>query len=133
MSFVTLISLTTGILFFLVGAWPVLGFCGLDILAVYGAFKWSYRSGRLVETVRMTEKDLEIQRIHPGGRWEKWNFQPYWVRMTIDKSREDDPRIGLSERGISVRLGAFLSGDERLEFAEALNNAIHQARAIGVA
>ena len=133
MGFITFVSIGTGLAFYLIGAWPILGFYGLDVLAIYIAFKWSYRSGRLYETVRLTAKDLEIQRIHPGGRWETWNFQPYWVRMNIDQSREDDPKVGLTERGVSVALGAFLSKDERLDFARALQGAILRAKLAGAA
>ena len=37
------ISLVTGTTFLLAGAWPVFGFCGLDVLLLYWALKLSYR------------------------------------------------------------------------------------------
>ena len=40
-----------GLGFYLIGAWPVVGFLGLEIFIVWYAFKWNYRSGQLVETV----------------------------------------------------------------------------------
>jgi uncharacterized membrane protein len=45
------ISFITGVLFLAAGAWPVLGFFGLDVLLVYIAFRLNYRSGRLYETL----------------------------------------------------------------------------------
>ena len=38
------ISFTTGIMFLLAGAWPVFGFFGLDVIAVYIAFRANYRA-----------------------------------------------------------------------------------------
>jgi uncharacterized membrane protein len=48
------VSFVAGILFLVAGAWPVLGFFGLDVLLVYVAFRLNYRSGRLYETVNLT-------------------------------------------------------------------------------
>ena len=126
MIFVSLVSFGTGAAYALSGAWPVLGFYGLDVLAIWAAFKWSYRSGRLFETVRLTPASLEVRRVHPSGRWEHWRFQPYWVRLSVESG--DDPRINLAERSVSVDLGAFMSAHERLDFARALQCALTIAR-----
>ena len=126
MIFVSLVSLGVGIAYARIGAWPVLGFYGLDILAIYGAFKWSYRSGRMYETVRLSADRLDVRRVHPGGKWEEWTFQPYWVRLRVDG--EDSPSINLAERAVSVDLGAFMSVPERLDFARALERALQTAR-----
>ena len=43
----------------LTGAWPVMGFFGLDVLLVYVAFKLNYRSGRLYETVELDAGNVQ--------------------------------------------------------------------------
>ena len=43
------ISFAMGIMFLLLGAWPVFGFLGLDVLLVYWAFRSSYRSAKAYE------------------------------------------------------------------------------------
>ena len=58
MGCVAAVSFAAGLLFFLAGAWPVVGFLGLDVLLIYGAFKLSYRSARLMETIALTEEEL---------------------------------------------------------------------------
>ncbi|MGI9388105.1 MAG: DUF2244 domain-containing protein, partial [Methyloligellaceae bacterium] len=77
------VSFAAGIAFFLQGAWPVVGFLGLDVALIYWAFKASYRSGRLHEIVRLTDEVLEIHRISPSGRVEVWRYQPYWVQVDM--------------------------------------------------
>ncbi|HEU4987209.1 MAG TPA: DUF2244 domain-containing protein, partial [Rhizobiaceae bacterium] len=41
--------IVTGAFFLSVGAWPVFGFLGLDVLAIYVAFRLNYRAGRVRE------------------------------------------------------------------------------------
>jgi len=77
------ISFATGIAFLLIGAWPVLGFFGLDVALVYIAFKLNYRSGRLYETVELTPAKLTWTRVHPSGRREQFDCNPYWARVNL--------------------------------------------------
>ena len=62
------VSFGTGMLFLLSGAWPVLCFCGLDVLLVYIAFKLNYRAARLHETVRLTPEALVVRRVQPSPK-----------------------------------------------------------------
>ena len=39
------VSFAAGIAFLLMGAWPVFGFFGLDVLLIYLAFRANYRAG----------------------------------------------------------------------------------------
>src|SRR6202167_1788489 len=48
------LSFISGVAFVLMGAWPVCGFFGLDVLLVYVAFRANYRSGRAYEEVTVT-------------------------------------------------------------------------------
>ena len=40
------VSFVAGMVFLLIGAWPVFGFLGLDVLLVYWAFRLNYRAPR---------------------------------------------------------------------------------------
>jgi uncharacterized membrane protein len=106
MSFLAAVSFTAGCAFLSMGAWPVFGFFGLDVLLVYIAFRLNYRSGRLYETVEVTSDELTITRVHPSGR--------------------TDLRLHL--RGKELSFGRFLTDDERHDFAKALTGALVQAR-----
>jgi uncharacterized membrane protein len=131
MGAISLVSFTAGIAFLLRGAWPVFGFFGLDVLLMYWAFKASYRSGRLRETVRLTSDALTVERVSPGGRVQRWSFQPYWLRVEIDLPARHGSQVVLASHGKRLVVGAFLSPEERGEFAEALREALNRARAPG--
>ena len=43
MAFVSVVSFVAGIAFLVMGAWPVFGFFGLDVLVIYWAFRINFR------------------------------------------------------------------------------------------
>jgi uncharacterized membrane protein len=122
------VSFAAGIAFTTLGAWPVLGFFGLDVLLVYLAFHLSYRAGRMIERIEVDRERLTLVRVHPSGARENFEFQTYWVRVLdgLDAQGRDDLR--LASHGRSVSFAAFLSPQERQSFAKTLSAAIHDAR-----
>ena len=116
MAGVIVISVGLGVFFLLQGAWPVLGFFGLDIALLYLAFRLSYRSGRLRETIRVTAQTRSwSNRIAPNGRTTEWRFNPYWLRVALDDPVEHHSQITLTSHGRSLVIGPFLAPEERGE------------------
>jgi uncharacterized membrane protein len=122
------ISFATGIAFLLIGAWPVLGFFGLDVALVYVAFKLNYRSGRLYETVELTPAKLIWTRVHPSGRREEFDCNPYWARVNLREWPDGRTDLRLIAQGKELVFGRFLTDDERRQFASALRGALVDAR-----
>jgi uncharacterized membrane protein len=122
------ISFATGIAFLLIGAWPVLGFFGLDVALVYVAFKLNYRSGRLYETVELTPAKLTWTRVHPSGRREQFDCNPYWARVNLREWPDGRTDLRLIAQGKELVFGRFLTDDERRQFASALRGALVDAR-----
>ncbi len=123
------VSLIIGTVFLLMGAWPVFGFYGLDVLLVYLAFRWNYRQGRLREIIRLNDTELEIIRVLPGGRQQRFVFVPYWVRIELDDPPDHDSYIHLRSHGQDTIIGAFLTPEERTDLVSALRAALRdQAR-----
>lgn len=123
------VSFIAGFAFLLIGAWPVFGFFGLDVLLIWGAFKLNYASARAYEEVEVSAHELVIRKVGPGKRHQELRFNPVWVRLSI--TRLDDEgvtKISLSSRGETVEIGGFLNPDDRTSFAGALTNAIAVAK-----
>jgi len=106
------------------GAWPVLGFCGLEILLLYLAFHINYISGKKSEEVKLTENLLEVRKISSLGHVLHWRFEPTWLQVTIDEPLKHDSKLKLASHGRSLEIGAFLTPKERLQLARALRNAL---------
>src|SRR5260370_7930027 len=63
MGFLSAVSFTAGLAFLLMGAWPVLGFFSLDVLAIYWAFRINFRRARASEEIRVTPSELRVPRV----------------------------------------------------------------------
>jgi len=122
------VSFVAGMAFLLRGAWPIFGFFGLDVLLMYWAFKASYRSGRLRETIRLSREALVIERIQPSGRRQSWRFQPHWLRVELDDPPEHGSQLTLRSHGKALTVGSFLTPEERAEVAVALRRALGELR-----
>jgi uncharacterized membrane protein len=122
------ISFATGMAFLLMGAWPVMGFFGLDVALVYAAFKLNYRSGRLYEVLELTPARLTWRRVHPSGRREEFDCNPYWARVVLREGPGGRTDLRLIAQGKQLIFGGFLSDEERRQLATELQGALLDAR-----
>lgn len=122
------IGFLSGVIFVAIGAWPVLGFFGLDVALIYWAFSLNYRSARAAEHVLLTREALTIRRLDHRGRGVEIAMQPYWLRLEM-AGDEDAREIRLTTHGETHTVGAWLSPAERAEFADALGAALRNLRA----
>jgi uncharacterized membrane protein len=109
------------------GAWPVLGFFGLDVLAIWWAFRANYHAARVCETVDLGDDALVVRRYDKAGRVREWSFQPYWLRVEIEENEDMVGSLHLVSHGRRLVVGDFLSGAERRDFARALRQALAAA------
>ncbi len=128
MAVVAGINFLAGLYFLSLGAWPIIGFCLLDVALVYIAFRISYRVGRRRETVTVTSDELTVRKITPSGKVRAWRLHPFWAQVIVDRIGEHDAQIRLVSHGKSLVIGAFLAPEERQSFAEALKSALQEAR-----
>jgi uncharacterized membrane protein len=128
MSAVCLVSFGTGLLFYMMGAWPVMGFMGLDVALIYIAFKLNFRALRLYETVDLTPEALTVTRVQPSGKAQSWSFNPYWVRLRLEDRIGQASELSLASHGDRLVFASFLSDPEREDFAAALRAALSSAK-----
>ena len=123
------ISFVAGTAFLLLGAWPVFGFFGLDVLLVYWAFRVNYRAAAAFEEVTVTACELRARQVSHRGKASEWSFNPLWVRL----EREGDEEFGLQRlflvsRGRRLPIAGLLGPKEKESFAGALGAAIGEAK-----
>ena len=81
MAFLSAVSFVAGVAFLLMGAWPVLGFFGLDVLVIYWAFKVNFRTAQAREEISVTPSELRVRRVSHRGHVAEWVLNPLWVRL----------------------------------------------------
>lgn len=133
MAAICIVSVGTGVLFFMLGAWPVIGFMGLDVALIYLAFRLNFRALRRYETVDLTDDALTVTRVEPSGRSQAWTFNPYWVRLSLQPRIGRSTELSLASHGQRLILASFLTDSEREDFALALSSALSEARSPGAA
>jgi uncharacterized membrane protein len=125
---VAVISFSAGIAFMMIGAWPVLGFFGLDVLLVWLAFKLSYRDGRRREIIQITAEEIRVARRSPFGHLTAFRLPAAWTQVEIAGAGEPDVQARLTAMGKSLIIGAMLSPKERESLAEAVREALQRAK-----
>jgi len=129
MGFITVVSFISGIVFLSMGAWPVFGFFGLDVLAIYWAFKANFHRATAYEEIAVTPSALHVRRVTHLGSVSEWTFNPLWVRLDVEADDEFGvERLELVSRGRSLTIGSFLGPDEKSSFAKALTAALSSAK-----
>jgi uncharacterized membrane protein len=115
--------------FFLIGAWPIAGFMGLDVAIFYLAFRANFRAARAYEDVTLTPVELQVAKVSARGARAEWRFNPVWVRLEREEHEAyGTSRLALVSRGRRVEIAGFLGPDQKAEFADGLNRALAQAR-----
>jgi uncharacterized membrane protein len=129
MSVVAGVSFVGGVAFFLVGAWPVVGFLGLDVLLIYWAFRVNYRAAAAYEEVTVTPSELRVKRVSHKGEVAEWLLNPVWVRIEREAHEEYGlMRLFLVSHGRKLPVASFLGPEEKESFAAALSAAIGEAK-----
>jgi uncharacterized membrane protein len=129
MAFVTVVSFAAGLAFLLMGAWPVFGVFGLDVLAIYWAFRVNFRRARASEEILVTPSELRVRRISHRGDVVEFVLNPLWVRLDqISHAEYGIEKLYLVSKGRHVSIGSFLGPEEKASFAKALTAALQAAR-----
>ncbi len=129
MGFVSAVSFAAGMAFLLMGAWPVFGFFGLDVLIIYWAFKQNFRSANATEDILVTPFEIRVRRVNHRGHVTEWTLNPMWVRL----EREEDDEFGLEKLYLvsgrrRLSIAGFLGPDEKASFAKAFGAALNAAK-----
>ena len=129
MACLSVVSFGVGMVFLWMGAWPVFGFFGLDVLVIWWAFRINFRRAAATEEIRITPSELRVRRVSHRGHVVEWVLNPLWVQL----DQKSDPEFGIEKlylvsRGRRVSIASFLGPDEKASFAKALLAALQAAK-----
>lgn len=129
MGLISVVSFVTGIAFLRMGAWPVFGFFGLDVVLIYWAFKKNFADAQLRELIELIANELIIVRCLPKKPKQEIRFNRHWVRLNLveDNARELIGKLTVRSHGKIVEIASFLGPDERKEFHALLKNALNSS------
>ncbi|QIG48791.1 DUF2244 domain-containing protein [Nordella sp. HKS 07] len=124
------LNFAAGTAFYLLGAWPVAPFLGLDVALVWWAFRKNYADALKEEQIEVTAHELILRRFDHDRQREELHFTRAWVRVELeeDKDRELIGSLFLRFKGQRTEIGRFLGAHDRKEFAATLRGALAQPR-----
>lgn len=128
-AFTAILASIPGLFFFAIGAWPIVGLLGLDVLALWWAMSASLKSGNAFEEVTLWPDALEIRHVTGWGRERRHSFNPFWVRLNVERDYEDRvTRLLLILRNRQLEIGSFLNPDDKASFAKVFSQALYRAK-----
>jgi uncharacterized membrane protein len=129
MTFLSVVSFAAGLAFLLMGAWPVFGFFGLDVLVIYWAFRINFRRASATEEISVTPSELRVRRVSHRGHVAEWVLNPLWVQLDQKSDAEFGiEKLYLISKGRRLSIASFLGPDEKASFAKALTAALQTAK-----
>ena len=129
MGFCCLVSLVTSLVFLQKGFWPVAGFFGLDMLALWLALRVSFRRGRSFEEVMISQIEILLARVSPRGERAEWRFNPLCSRLhTVEDDEYGLQSLAIVSRGQRVLVARDASPPERQTIAEGMTRALAEVK-----
>ncbi|NIZ00677.1 DUF2244 domain-containing protein [Thalassospira lucentensis] len=128
---VFLLAATTtmiSVIFWSVGAWPVIGFLGIDVIFLALAFHFSFRSARQEERIDLHPGNLRVTRIPVRGTRQYFDFQPYWLRVVLERGEDETCSLFLQTHGKSLEIAGFLGPDDKADLAAELEAVLRKTR-----
>ena len=122
------LSCFTMTILWLLGAWPVIGFSGVEIAVVIALIRMHARSTRAGELLLLSDRALRIVRTDARGRRQERVLEPGWLQVLLQERRGRVPALLLVARDTREEIGASLGEPQKRELAQSLAAALHRLR-----
>ena len=124
-----LCGIVSSLPFVFLGAWPVAGFMGLDILLLFIAFRANFLAARAYEDIAVTSLELTLAKVSARGARRVWRFNPLFTRLEREEIEDYGlTRLDLVSRDRRVEVAGFLGPEAKGALARDLTGALATAR-----
>lgn len=111
-----------------IGAWPVGGFSGAELLLAAVLLRLNATAARASESLLLTEDALRVVRTDPRGRRAERVLSPAWLTVHLEERPGRVPGLWLGARDVREEVARSLGEDEKRDLARALSEALHRWR-----
>jgi uncharacterized membrane protein len=125
---VFLICAVTASSFALLGAWPVGGFCGVELLLTAGLLRINARAARASEVLLLTPTRLRVLRTDPRGRTTEVRMESAWLGVVLEDRGGRVPGLLLVAGARREEVGGSLGEAEKRSLAQAIEAALYRWR-----
>jgi uncharacterized membrane protein len=118
----------TGLRFWLLGAWPVLAFTGIEVGLAVLLLRINARRARATELLLLSADALRVVRTNAAGGRQERVLSPAWLNVVLEDRPGRVPKLLLAARETREEVGASLGEAEKRDLAAALRTALHDLR-----
>ena len=122
------VCVLVGVTFALIGAQPVLGFMGIEIILLFAVYRFCVRNSRMAEQIILSGQSLLFRRIDRYGNISITNLEPLWLRVEIGRAKGVFRHIILASKGRTYKVGVFLAPEEKVVLLNTLQRALMKLR-----
>ncbi len=113
---ITVVSMTIGGSFALMGGWLVLPFSGLELIVLGVSTYMFYRHYSYCEVITFTNDEVIIERGKSEPE-QAYEYQRHWSQFYIkEHGLYDIPKVTIKSKGKETEIGSFLGYEEKMEF-----------------
>ena len=122
------VCILVGVTFALIGARPVLGFMGIEIILLFAVYRFCVRNSRMAEQIILSGRSLLLRRIDRYGNISITNLEPLWLRIEIGGAKGVFRHIVFASKGRSCNVGVFLTPEEKVVLLNTLQRTLRKLR-----
>lgn len=122
-----IMSMLVGVGFALAGAWMVLPFAGLEIVAIAYAFYIIHLHSADFESITILDDDVIVEKN--GYKTSSIaKFQRYWARVSVRKQSNGKEALFIGSHGKEVEFGKrFINDEQRVLLASQLKQKLNKS------
>ena len=118
------VSLAIALFFVFMGAWMVLPFAGLELIAIGYAFYYMHCHSADYERIVIVDDHVSIE-TRSYKTFNQTSFNRYWVKVFLKPAPNGDQHLFFRSHGKEVMFGrSFMTSEERVELAGQLKQQV---------
>jgi uncharacterized membrane protein len=128
LGFLGVVSLGVTTMFWYLGAWPIAGFNGGEMLVAAALLRTHARSRRAREVLLLSESGMRVLFFdQDGGKRERY-LPSGWLNVVIEERQGRVPGLVLTTHGRRLEVARMLGEAEKRDLAETLRDVLHRMR-----
>jgi len=114
--------------FWLIGAWPVIAFSGVEFSLAALLLSANLRHARARELIRLDAAEITVVQTDHRGRHRSFSLPSAWLQIRLETIGSCGSRLLLRSHGRGREVAAFLHTPAKLSLCEALRDALRRIR-----
>ena len=128
LGFLGTVSLGVTTLFWWLGAWPIAGFNGGEMLIAAALLRAHARSRRAREVLLLTDGGMRVLNFDENGGKTERNLPGGWLNVVLEERQGRVPGLLLTTHGRQVEVARMLGEDQKRDLFDTLKGVLHRMR-----